>query len=123
PPQGDLFRTADNLDLYSRFTTGNIQPDRLLQSVPAGASLSLNPGFAESLRSSNPDPSLTITVHMAFIEWAVMAATEEQRGELHSTISGVEVEPLYTEADVDLDYERDLGYPGAFPFTRGVYET
>src|SRR6266571_5455294 len=52
-----------------------------------------------------------------------MAATEEQQAELHSTISGVEVEPLYTDADVELEYERDLGYPGEFPFTRGVYET
>jgi methylmalonyl-CoA mutase N-terminal domain/subunit len=38
-----------------------------------------------------------------------------------STISGVEVEPLYTPESVDVDYERDLGSPGAFPFTRGVY--
>ena len=43
--------------------------------------------------------------------------------ELHSTISGVEVEPLYTSDNLDLDYERDLGNPGEFPFTRGVYET
>ena len=41
----------------------------------------------------------------------------------YTTISGVEVEPLYTAEDVELDYERDLGYPGEFPFTRGVYET
>src|SRR5579864_7933393 len=52
-----------------------------------------------------------------------MSATGQQQGELHSTISGVEVAPLYTEADVELDYERDLGYPGEFPFTRGVYES
>src|SRR5579872_6780967 len=52
-----------------------------------------------------------------------MAATGQQQGELHSTISGVEVAPLYTEADVELDYERDLGYPGEYPFTRGVYRT
>jgi methylmalonyl-CoA mutase N-terminal domain/subunit len=36
-------------------------------------------------------------------------------------MSGVENDPLYTAADVDLDYDRDLGYPGAYPFTRGVY--
>jgi methylmalonyl-CoA mutase, N-terminal domain len=40
------------------------------------------------------------------------------------SISGEPVEPLYTPEDVkDLDYERDLGYPGEYPFTRGVYET
>ncbi len=40
---------------------------------------------------------------------------------LHSTMSGLEVEPLYSDVDVDLDYERDLGSPGEYPFTRGVY--
>jgi len=48
-------------------------------------------------------------------------ATPERRGELFSTISGVENEPLYTPDNVEVDYGRDLGYPGAFPFTRGVY--
>jgi methylmalonyl-CoA mutase, N-terminal domain len=45
----------------------------------------------------------------------------ERQGELFSTISGVENEPLYTPDNVELDYERDLGYPGVYPFTRGVY--
>ena len=48
-------------------------------------------------------------------------ATPEREGELFSTISGVENEPLYSAENVDLDYERDLGWPGAYPFTRGVY--
>jgi len=38
------------------------------------------------------------------------------------TTWGMEVAPLYTPEDVQhIDYARDLGYPGAFPFTRGVY--
>ncbi|HLX32339.1 MAG TPA: methylmalonyl-CoA mutase family protein [Gaiellaceae bacterium] len=48
-------------------------------------------------------------------------ATPERRGELFSTISGVENEPLYSPENVELDYERELGWPGAYPFTRGVY--
>ena len=48
-------------------------------------------------------------------------ATPERQGELFSTISGLENEPLYTPDNVDLDYERDLGFPGVYPFTRGVY--
>jgi methylmalonyl-CoA mutase N-terminal domain/subunit len=48
-------------------------------------------------------------------------AKPERRGELFSTMSGVENEPLYTPEDVDVDYERDLGFPGVYPFTRGVY--
>ena len=39
-----------------------------------------------------------------------------------TTVSGREIEPLYTPADVpDFDYETDLGYPGQYPFTRGIH--
>jgi methylmalonyl-CoA mutase, N-terminal domain len=48
-------------------------------------------------------------------------ASPERQGELFSTMSGVENEPLYTPDTTAVDYERDLGYPGVFPFTRGVY--
>src|SRR5512133_1753172 len=48
-------------------------------------------------------------------------AAPEREGELLSTISGLENEPLYTPEKVELDYDRDLGYPGVYPFTRGVY--
>ena len=44
-----------------------------------------------------------------------------REGELFTSISGAEVAPLSVPETVGLDYERDLGYPGAFPFTRGVY--
>ncbi len=38
------------------------------------------------------------------------------------TLSGEPLKPLYTPEDVaDLDHDRDLGYPGGFPFARGVY--
>ncbi len=55
-------------------------------------------------------------------EWgARYEKTPERQGELFSTISGVENEPLYSADNVEFDYERDLGRPGSFPFTRGVY--
>ncbi len=39
-----------------------------------------------------------------------------------TTISDEPVEPLYTPEDLPgFSYERDLGYPGEYPFTRGVY--
>jgi methylmalonyl-CoA mutase N-terminal domain/subunit len=44
-----------------------------------------------------------------------------EREALFTTMSGLENEPLYTPANVEIDYDRDLGYPGAFPYTRGVY--
>ncbi|MHB1596250.1 MAG: acyl-CoA mutase large subunit family protein [Streptosporangiaceae bacterium] len=38
--------------------------------------------------------------------------------------SGEPIEPVYGPKDLrDLDPERDLGEPGSFPFTRGVYPT
>jgi len=45
----------------------------------------------------------------------------QRSDELFTTISGLEPEPLHTPENVDLDYRRDLGYPGELPFTRGVY--
>src|SRR5687767_5106625 len=45
----------------------------------------------------------------------------ERQGELFSTISGLENEPLATPDSVEVDYDRDLGFPGVYPFTRGVY--
>jgi methylmalonyl-CoA mutase N-terminal domain/subunit len=44
-----------------------------------------------------------------------------QRDALFETISGEPVKDLYTPCDVEgVDYGRDLGFPGEFPFTRGV---
>jgi methylmalonyl-CoA mutase N-terminal domain/subunit len=45
----------------------------------------------------------------------------ERQGELFSTMSGIENAPLQTPESAPVDYERDLGYPGSYPFTRGVY--
>src|SRR6266516_1603526 len=46
----------------------------------------------------------------------------EEREALFETITGQEVKPLYTEEDRSgSDAERDLGNPGEYPYTRGVY--
>ncbi|HSK15176.1 MAG TPA: methylmalonyl-CoA mutase family protein [Gaiellaceae bacterium] len=47
--------------------------------------------------------------------------TKPERDVLFTTMSGLPVEPLYTPDTVDVDHDRDLGYPGVFPYTRGVY--
>ena len=40
------------------------------------------------------------------------------------TTSSAPVERLYTPTDIaDFDYERELGFPGQYPFTRGVHPT
>ena len=46
-----------------------------------------------------------------------------ERGEFF-TSSEIPVSRVYTPPDVaDLDYLRDLGFPGEYPFIRGVYPT
>jgi methylmalonyl-CoA mutase N-terminal domain/subunit len=47
--------------------------------------------------------------------------SKPERDALFTTISGLENEPLYTPDNVEVDYDRDLGYPGVYPYTRGVY--
>jgi methylmalonyl-CoA mutase N-terminal domain/subunit len=46
-----------------------------------------------------------------------------ERKEAFKTLSGIELDPAYTPADVAVDYREDLGFPGQYPFTRGVYPT
>jgi methylmalonyl-CoA mutase N-terminal domain/subunit len=44
-----------------------------------------------------------------------------ERQEKFETSSGPEIDTVYTPEDlIDFDYTRDLGYPGQYPFTRGV---
>jgi methylmalonyl-CoA mutase N-terminal domain/subunit len=50
-------------------------------------------------------------------------STTESTGGLHTTISGLPLEPIYTPETTPIDYDRDLGLPGEYPFTRGVYPT
>ncbi|MDW7991497.1 MAG: methylmalonyl-CoA mutase family protein [Anaerolineae bacterium] len=46
-----------------------------------------------------------------------------ERQERFETLSGIPLDRLYTPADVEVDYLRDLGFPGEYPFTRGVQPT
>ncbi|MBI3625607.1 MAG: methylmalonyl-CoA mutase, partial [Candidatus Rokubacteria bacterium] len=47
-----------------------------------------------------------------------------ERGVRYESLSGIPIKPLYTPADVRAsDYEKKLGFPGEYPFTRGVYPT
>ncbi len=47
----------------------------------------------------------------------------QERPVRFSTVSDLEIDPLYTPEDVKGDYETTLGNPGEFPYTRGVYES
>jgi methylmalonyl-CoA mutase N-terminal domain/subunit len=47
-----------------------------------------------------------------------------ERAAAFTTISGWPIDRLYTAEDVeDIDYARDSGHPGEFPYTRGIHPT
>src|SRR5690242_13183654 len=47
-----------------------------------------------------------------------------ERREHFETLSGLETDRIYTPEHVqDVEYERDLGFPGQYPFTRGIQPT
>jgi methylmalonyl-CoA mutase N-terminal domain/subunit len=54
-------------------------------------------------------------------EWRRRVEREKERPGPFETVSGKKIKDLYTPRDTaDLDYRRDLGFPGEYPFTRGV---
>jgi methylmalonyl-CoA mutase, N-terminal domain len=56
--------------------------------------------------------------------WLEQYHAHPERDADFQTLSGEPLKPLYTPEDVaDLDYARDLGFPGLYPFTRGVYHS
>jgi len=47
-----------------------------------------------------------------------------ERKETFLSSTWVPLKRVYTPLDIpDFDYERDLGFPGEYPFTRGVFPT
>ena len=56
--------------------------------------------------------------------WQPATERSGERQARFETSSEIEVEPIYTPEDVsNQDYDRDLGFPGSFPYTRGVQPT
>ncbi len=66
-------------------------------------------------------------IHKEEWERESLSQTLERHGERQAefvTTSSVPVNRLYTPLDLaDLDYERDLGWPGQYPYTRGIHPT
>ncbi len=55
-------------------------------------------------------------------DWEKKSKTCKERDQEFTTVSGLSIKTLYTHEDLKgFDYNRDLGYPGEFPYTRGVY--
>src|SRR6267378_3280442 len=52
------------------------------------------------------------------------SAASAERKEKFTTLSGISLERVYSpEAIVDSEREESIGYPGEYPFTRGIYPT
>ncbi|CAN5223943.1 methylmalonyl-CoA mutase family protein [soil metagenome] len=66
----------------------------------------------------------TRTANARWLEttYADAVARHPERRARFSTLSDDAIEPLYTADDLEgFDHARDLGYPGEFPYTRGVH--
>jgi methylmalonyl-CoA mutase, N-terminal domain len=53
--------------------------------------------------------------------WEDAYSKSPERDAEFSTMSGIPIKPLYTPDDVEGSYDEKLGYPGEYPYTRGVY--
>jgi len=57
-------------------------------------------------------------------ELAKAGKAKATKGKRFSTVSDLEIKPIYTPEDIkDLDFSQDISYPGVFPFTRGCQPT
>src|SRR6516164_9786296 len=62
-----------------------------------------------------------VTTKREWLEQTYNSAKE--RPVRFTTLSDMAVEPLYTPEDVKGNHDAALGYPGLYPYTRGVYES
>src|SRR5580658_8820480 len=73
-------------------------------------------------------PGDTEALRRAVAEWRARALSPDgpnatARKSRFSTWSDLEVPDVLTPAEVSIDYRRDLGMPGEYPYTRGVHPT
>src|SRR5450631_4180709 len=99
-----------------------------LVSKPGARAHELAPSFgSEPLYASGGEvPAVDVAaLRKAAVEWRARAVAPAEakvppRLGRFSTWSDVEVPDLVTPGDVPVDYAKDLGFPGEYPFTRGV---
>ncbi len=66
----------------------------------------------------------TVTDRSAQERWEKETAAAPPPERPPTTVSSVPIAPLYTPDSLNgFDYDTDLGYPGQYPFTRGVHAT
>jgi methylmalonyl-CoA mutase, N-terminal domain len=66
----------------------------------------------------------TVTDRTAHDRWQQEVASAPERETPPTTVSSVPIDPLYTPESLNgFDPEVDLGYPGQYPFARGIHAT
>ncbi len=59
-----------------------------------------------------------------WLEDVKKSSNDLEEGRRFSTVSDLDIKRIYTPEDIkDLDYEKGIGYPGSYPFTRGCQPT
>jgi methylmalonyl-CoA mutase N-terminal domain/subunit len=71
-----------------------------------------------TIREQVPAPGRIESAQRA---WEQALAGSKLRDVDFTTLSGAQLKAIYGPEDVELDPERDLGWPGQFPYTRGVH--
>ena len=67
-------------------------------------------------------PEKIDNIRMEAERWRQKADAAPQRKTSYQTPSQIPVEPVYTPADLEqVDYVNDIGYPGEYPYLRGVH--
>ncbi|MGH2605042.1 MAG: acyl-CoA mutase large subunit family protein, partial [Anaerolineales bacterium] len=69
-----------------------------------------------------PTPALDPALEQAFTQWLARQQAAAQRRERFAT-SSFPIDPVYLPRPGSEDYLSALGFPGQFPFTRGIHPT
>lgn len=68
------------------------------------------------------DEQLTFEFYKARDQWRTAAGQSKETGWKHTSLSGEEVGLMYEPTDrEDWDYMEKLGFPGQYPYTRGIH--
>jgi len=74
----------------------------------------------EKLKQIRQDKSAYAADWEKSVEKLAAKGKKGERKENFATGSGASVNQLYTPLDIDFDYRSEIGFPGKYPFTRGV---
>ncbi len=67
------------------------------------------------------NPATTVRATDAQRAWSEAMGKARTREVEFTTLSGDDLEPVYGPGDTSSDFEGDLGWPGQYPYTRGVH--